>query len=603
MIGAATERQDVRWKWALLGLCSVALFVTISAFADGLGLGGRAWYGFWDANVAPSDLPYVIKIKGPRTGGASERAGLRDGDRIDLREQNLQARIAALYQLPATQPTSLIVRRGGATLPITVMGSTAWEGAPLWKLPVLLFPCLAALWFTVCVLVIGLRRWWSREAQILVLVLVALAANVINPIQFTVPWGRLAIALLVISRFCMAAAPWLLVLLSSRFGRRSSLRTALETAAYVAIAVGFVADLAAASGILFLRWDPTPVIFRVGAWRSVLDVISWSLVVLVASVAVGSTPEDQRPRAAWLLLPLPLALLLSAVVSAFAYGINSWYGNIAVFVISSGVVFFGALVVTYALLKRRVLDLEFVLGRTLVVASISLAIVAAFALLEWLLGTVLAGVSHATGLIANAALALVLGLSLNPLHKRADVLVDTFLFRKRHEDERALLAFSKEAGYVTQSDALLDRAIEVLNRHTDARSAALLIEHQGGYHTARSFGETCPHVDENDAAILALKTWHRPIDPHRYNGALRGALALPMVVRGRLLGVVLLGERSGGEAYAPDEVEALSQFAQGVGSAVDVIAARQDSSDSAVLAGIKAVLKRLDTIAESLGGH
>lgn len=596
-MGAPTERQAVGWKWALLGLCSLSLFVTVSAFADGLGLGGRAWHGFWDANVAPSDSPYVIKIKGPRAGGASQRAGLRDGDRIDLRKQNLQARVAALYQLPATQPTSLTVQRGEATLPITVTGSTAWEGAPLWKLPVLLFPCLAALWFTVCASVIGLRRWWSREAQILAFVLVALAVNVVNPITFAVPWGRLAIALLVISRFCMAAAPWLLVGLSSRFGRRSSLRAALETAAYVAIAVGFIADLAAAGGILLLRWDPTPVVFRVGAWRSVLEMIIWSLVVLVASVAVGSTLQGQRPRAAWLLFPLPLALLLSAIASSFAYGISSRYGNMAVFVISTGVVFLGALVVTYALLKRRVLDLEFVLGRTLVVASISLVIVAAFALLEWLLGTVLAGVSHATGLIANAVLALVLGLSLNPLHKRADVLVDTLLFRKRHEDERALLAFSKEAGYVTQSDALLDRAIDVVNRHTDARSAAFLIEHHGGYEAARYFGETCPHVDENDAAILALKTWHKPLDPHHYSGALSGALALPMVVRGRLLGVVLLGERRGGEAYAPDEIEALSQFAHGVGSALDVITARQGSSDGAVLA------KRLDTIAERLGGH
>jgi len=42
---------------------------------------------------------------------------------------------------------------------------------------------------------------------------------------------------------------------------------------------------------------------------------------------------------------------------------------------------------------------------------------------------------------------------------------------------------------------------------------------------------------------------------------MRGALAPPMLARGRLLGAIVLGERIGGEAYAPDEIEALLQFA------------------------------------------
>lgn len=168
-----------------------------------------------------------------------------------------------------------------------------------------------------------------------------------------------------------------------------------------------------------------------------------------------------------------------------------------------------------------VLDFEFILGRTLVVATISLIVVVAFILLEWLLGTVLSNVSHATGVAANAALALVLGLSMRYIHRRVDTFVDSVLFHKRHEDERALIDFSN------------------------------------------------PAVNENDEAILAFKTWHRAIDPHRYHTVVSGALALPMLARGRLDGILLLGERAGGEAYAPDEVEALSQFAHGVGSALD----------------------------------
>lgn len=597
---SVTQRRDVRWSWALLVLCAVTLCATIFSLADVLGVGGRAWYGFWDANVAPTNVPYVIRLKAPRAGGASDRAGLREGDRIDLRRQSLQARVAVLYQLLATQPTTLTVYRAGSSRAVAVTGSTVWDDAPLWKLPALLFPLFAALWFTACAFVIALRRSSDHAGQILGLALIALAVSVVNPIQVVVPSPSVTIGIMMISSLGAAAAPALLVHLSSRFGARTAFRKPFENVAYAAIVVNFVADLAAVAGILSLRWDPTPFVFRNGTLRSILDVIAWALVILVTIVAVSSTPRSERARVSWLLLPLPLAMLLAALTGTVIYGINSWYGNMAVGVVATGVIFLGALVVTYALLKRRVLDLEFVLSRTLVVATISLAIVACFALLEWLLGTVLAGVSHATGLIANAGLALVLGLSLNPIHKRVDVLVDTLLFKKRHDDERALLNFSKEAGYVTQANALLDRAMDVVMRHTDAQGAAFLIGVDGEYAAARSFGGVGTRVGQNDAAILALKTWHKPLDPHLYGGALGGALAIPMLVRGRLTGLLVLGERIGGEAYAPDEIEALEQLAHGVGSALDVIEARQESSRDAVLTGIQAILQRLDFMVERI---
>jgi hypothetical protein len=309
-------------------------------------------------------------------------------------------------------------------------------------------------------------------------------------------------------------------------------------------------------------------------------ILSGVLVILAAVAAVATTKPAERPRAAWTLLPLPIAIVMWTVVTGSQLLVfQSWFAIVAVAIIADATWLLGAWIVTYALLKRRVLDFEFVLNRTLVVGTVSAIVVASFVLLEWLLGTVLAGVSHATGLIANGALALALGVSLNPIHKRVDGFIDAIFFRKRHENERALLDFSKEAAYVTDPQALLDQAVEKLRDHTDARGAAIFLDGSGAYETARSYGDaTRETVGENDPAILALKTWHKPVDPHRYKSAMHGALVVPMLARGRLLGVVALDERSGGEAYAPDEIEALSQFAHGVGSALDVLSLRQDDS-------------------------
>ncbi|HTV73419.1 MAG TPA: GAF domain-containing protein [Candidatus Acidoferrales bacterium] len=262
-----------------------------------------------------------------------------------------------------------------------------------------------------------------------------------------------------------------------------------------------------------------------------------------------------------------------------------------------------ALAVSYALLKRRVLDFKFVLSRTLVVATVSLIVVAAFVLLEYVLGSALSDVSRTTGVVANVLLALFLGVSMRYIHKRVDVVIDSLLFRKRNEDERALREFSHEAAYVTEREALLDRAIDAVRRHTDARGAALMLDGNGTYSTVRAFGTGAQSaVDENDAALLALRAWHKPIDPHHYATAINGALALPMLARGRLAGVLTLGERAGGEAYAPDEVEALAQLAHGVGTALETLSTANGEADSVPL--LKAIaLQQAEIVAELRAVH
>lgn len=134
----------------------------------------------------------------------------------------------------------------------------------------------------------------------------------------------------------------------------------------------------------------------------------------------------------------------------------------------------------------------------------------------------------------------------------------------------------------------------------------MLLHANGSYTLARSFGDGCSRqVDENDSAILALKTWHQSLDPHRYSTALHGALALPMLARGRLLGVLLLGERSSGEAYAPDEIEALSVLAHGAGSSLDALSINTQDSRAAIADEIRTQLEpiraQLDAISQRLG--
>jgi K+-sensing histidine kinase KdpD len=187
------------------------------------------------------------------------------------------------------------------------------------------------------------------------------------------------------------------------------------------------------------------------------------------------------------------------------------------------------------------------------------------------------------------------------IHQRVDAFVDSVMFRKRYENTRALSDFSKEAAFVTDPEVLIDLAIEKVRKHTDARSAGLFFRENGCYRAARSFNEVTQAVSENDPAVLALKTWHKPLDPHSYDTELTGDIALPMVARGQLLGLLLCGERTGSEIYASDEIDALAQFAQGVGSALDSFTyeARGTERNDAVLEELRRLREMLLQLSRS----
>jgi GAF domain-containing protein len=325
------------------------------------------------------------------------------------------------------------------------------------------------------------------------------------------------------------------------------------------------------------------------------------------AIAVVSAPRAEKARTAWLLLPVPLGFAVFTILIFVEATTTSYVLNLGSYVVGNMLSLLTYAAVTYAVLRRRVLDTQFVIGRALVFGTISTLVVASFVLLEWLLGHVLEDVSHTAGLAANVCLALALGLSMRFIHRFVEKFVDVLFFRKRYENERALREFAKDAAFVTTRDALFDHAISKLRNHTDARGAALLVDGNGAYVATRWFGESEPAMtSENDEAILALKSNHKPIDPHRYDSAIAGDLVLPMLVRGQLVGAVVCGPRSRGEAYAPDEVEALSEFAHGVGSAFDSIQRsdgqhRRDDAIAEELRALRAPPSRSATSTETKG--
>jgi hypothetical protein len=216
--------------------------------------------------------------------------------------------------------------------------------------------------------------------------------------------------------------------------------------------------------------------------------------------------------------------------------------------------------VLYAVVRYRLFDIEFVINRAAVFTVVSLLIVGAFILVEWLLGGWLSTAGHVTNGLVGAALAVLLGFTVRSVHGHVERVVDRVFFRRRHEGEEAIRRFAHEAAYFTDPSALLARAKETL----ETKAAAPLVTF-----ALRDGNDRYGGVDENDPAIVSLRTWHKKLNLHEVATGLPGDVAFPMVAQGRLVGVLSLGAKPSGESYAPDESDAIAELAQSVGIALD----------------------------------
>lgn len=430
------DNGGAHMKGALLFLIALSALIAIANVIDVLGFKSTPWYGWWESTYHRSG-PYSVQYDSTQPGGAAARAGIRPGDRFDLREQSLDTRLWLLFQPVTTKPVALVMHRGSRTYATNLFPGTIWDGDSGLKLWNIIAGVILTIPYLACAFLITVRRTALPEARRLALILIL---GTLAAAGIVVPSAVGTTMLTAVSVLLTTVQLVIVVDLSSRFGERSRWRSVLDICAYGLVLANLSVFAAFLFGMVALSFDPLPFASS-GSLAGPLGEIAWigavTVLLVAAGAAVATCSPSERPRVAWLLLPVPASFFAAGILSVLTDYANSWYALEALLIAERITLLLGAVAVTYALLKRRVLDFEFVLSRTLIVTIVSLIVVAAFVLLEWLLGSVLAGVSHATSLAANAALALVLGLSLRYIHMRVDVIIDAVLFRKRHEDERA----------------------------------------------------------------------------------------------------------------------------------------------------------------------
>ena len=558
--------QSAVWRTALLSLCAITAFFALATSFCVIGIGNAPpWSGRWGWGWGSVQIPFGIQLDGVDPGGPADRAGLRAGDRIDLRKVSLQERYWVIVRALNGRPVALSVRRGALQTKTIVVPTRLFTNLNIggwWRrfwifveVPILQ-PALV-IWLAFFAGLIAWRRSGVYQMRLaLTLIVYSLGWVLANFHQWTTPWLWSSI----LQDFATDAGPLAIALwiaLSSTFGRRLSIaRRIVQWVSYAMIAVQIGLSVASSVGFVTLWFDwnaPTLSFLHLGE-ASIIGAFVCSILAIAASRGAD------RRRSAWVLLPLVVLFLFPLVeeVLLLLYPTSDILVNV-VTSLRATVLLLVPAALTYAALSRRLIDIGFVLNRAAVFSGVSFIVVGIFMLGEWVLGTTFSRASHLTSVAISAALAVALGFSVRAIHQRVERVLDHVFFRKRHEDETAIRAFADEAADIPDDATLLCRTKQTLEAHTDASFVTFALSDGAG-----RYGD----VSEKDPAIVALRDRRKALDLQTLSTDLRGEFAYPMSARGKLFGALVLGPKRDGESYAPDESSAIMQLAHTVGGAL-----------------------------------
>jgi hypothetical protein len=317
----------------------------------------------------------------------------------------------------------------------------------------------------------------------------------------------------------------------------------------------------------------------------VVDVLVVLAAIMVFAQTYRRSDGVTRARLRWALLGLGVAMVnLAAWLTFWSAPFMTADTNVGsqltpghwLFAVSAGVLFpvsFG-----YAVLRERVVDVQFAVSRTLVFGIVSTLVVVFLAVLHWLLGRMIEHAGLAFGLEGLAAVGL--GLVLHRASHRINLLVDRVLFQKHHQAEERLRRVTAALPFAADERNIAEALVTEPVRYLELASAALFYREspEGPLRRVLAHGWAESHATslEADALLVRyLQAEHAPLrldDPQLLptglpEGAALPVLAIPIVNQHALSAVVLYGSHANHTLVDPDEVELLQALTKAAAAA------------------------------------
>lgn len=513
--------------------------------------------------------PRALVIDDVREDAPAYRAGLRPGDVIDTAQMS-PLETARLFAARAGEPVRVAVRRGSALHSVVFSPKPAPSANGLLNIAV---PDLLILLYLVLSLLIAFRGGGRPQAGAIAGFIFWAAVNAaLQQLVLTAPSASTSAFAVIAQDFTASLVYYNAFLLGAVFPARDTFASRLSMRMRI-----LMPALIFAAMLYHIATTFYPVVNPVFGARQLSDMLPWGLIIsgyacfwVVMIDALLHGDRSHRAQVLWITSSLIVGTLLECTRAVF-YGFvpgqkPAWLGALLLLEV------IGPLGAAYAVLRHKVVDLQFVISRATVFGAVSVVLVALFIALEWIAATLAeAAFGHMSGRdseFTGFAIAMIVGLSARNIHGAIERILNDAFFRKRKHNLEALRRFAIETDVATDALKLIGAVYETLQRHADGEFAGVYLAHEGVY--ARKFGSAAPLpdlVDENHPVMLRLRRFAEPFEVEERHGVFAHSLLLPMSVLGRTVGFIVAGPKRDHTAYLRDEVEALAVLTHRAGTA------------------------------------
>lgn len=516
--------------------------------------------------------PFVDRVLEVRPGGLAQQLGLRPGDVIDLRNASPADRWAWGLAYPIVgKPTHLTVQRGNQrrTIGMTPQKDTHWFATT----PLNVYVGAAGfIWFLLFAGFVGVRCADDPRARLLSIVIAFIpAGSILAPNNWISPWPAVNVGTAALGCLFSGAAAAALIAYTLGFAAPASAsRRRLAAAAFAVIAIDVAINLTDILGYWFGVVD-----FNQPMWTAVnviCDAGATFALIAAFSAAMHAAHGDDRSRLAWSTIPLLFmyAVDVTTEIAANAFP-QVWISGIAL-AINNIALFVAPLGLTYALLAQRILDIGFALNRAAVFAATSVILAGVFAGLQWAASTLLAGVLPTRSYASQIAIIVAVYYIVRLSRRSTDAVVTRVFFAARDRRLRALGDAIAAVDEVQDAAALAPFIVDYLGSHAGIMTQVYYQDADGAYAPVAGCNSATAPLGRDSTGVVALRSRREPLalpDLHQ-----PGAVACPMLVRGRLRGIMICHAPNDGE-LAPDEVRALAAIANRVAGDRDDLLAEE----------------------------
>ena len=542
----------------------VVIFYTPLGHTDYVGRWGDGTYGVTAPNYTS------VAIASVDAGSPAERAGVRAGDKLVVLQPSAGEMLDLESPRAGDRETFTLERPGGRRYSVTmraapVAGFTTWD-----RITSILGIIPATIFLIVAFSLVFIRpsvMTWSFYAFATGYFSTAESFEYFHSY---LPHVAFVVLSFVLSTFFgnFAVLPLLPFVLRFPDNRLTGFTRAFDRALWIAIAVSF----GAYAYNWYRAWSAgaqSPFVAFFDVW---LPLAAFAVATYILIGKYKHATPAIRQRFAFLVIGMVISFIAYAVY--FVPGIPNEVKQIVGYAV---VVM--PITVAYAVLRHRVLDVNFVLNRALAYGILSVFVIAIVSLLDWLFSHVLS--EYHLAVVFELGATICIGLLLDRINKVIEAIVERVFFRHRRLAERYLKRAAAALPYATEESAVTEGLVEVPAEALQLAAAALYRRNESGRFegvaTSRATPVAPPGFDANHLLVRMLQAneesvWLEQLRSHleRENSAIY-VLAVPVLVRHELVSFTLYGAHANGAQLDPDEVELLEELAREASRAYDHI--------------------------------